>query len=201
MTDSTTPVAAAVVALRHEHNVPPDPDIRGPVPLDRVMAELGLAHVALPKLTLGDVQAQLRADGIPVEALGDPAETLAGFVFVAGKVGRAFVNADDVLARRRFTAAHELGHAVLHRARMGRFRKDVSISEDAYDPDELEREANRFAAELLMPAEVVVARRAELRLEYGCCPRGVLVYRLAAELLVSREAMRYRLADLEVGDE
>ena len=68
-------------------------------------------------------------------------------------------------------------------------------------PDEMEREANRFATDLLMPAEVCRARAGELRDHHHCCPRGVLVYRLAAELLVRREAMRYRLADLEVNDE
>ena len=49
--------------------------------------------------------------------------------------------------------------------------------------------------------EVCRARAGELRDHHDCCPRGVLVYRLAAELLVRREAMRHRLADLEMGDE
>jgi Zn-dependent peptidase ImmA (M78 family) len=84
---------------------------------------------------------------------------------------------------------------------MGRFRVDARINEEADDPDALEREANRFAVKILMPGDVIAARAAELRRDYGCCPRGVLVYRLSAELLVSREAMRYRLADLEVGDD
>jgi hypothetical protein len=201
MTTSTRTVDAAVYALRRDHSVPVDPSIRGPVLLDRVMAEVGIGHVALPNLTLGAVETHLRAEGIPAEGLGDPAQTLAGFVFVAGRVGRAFVNASDVLVRRRFTAAHELGHAVLHRDRIGRYRADVAISESADEPDEMEREANRFAVVLLMPAEVCEARAKELSDKHGCCPRGVLAYRLAAELLVSREAMRYRLTDLEVGDE
>jgi hypothetical protein len=54
---------------------------------------------------------------------------------------------------------------------------------------------------LLMPADVCRARAAELREKHRCCPRGVLVYRLASELLVSREALRYRLLSLGVGDE
>jgi Zn-dependent peptidase ImmA (M78 family) len=131
-------------------------------------------------------------------------DPLDGFLFWAGGEGLAFVNADDILTRRRFTAAHELGHALLHRARMGRFRTDTKILDDAEDTDDLEREANRFAAELLMPEEVCRAREAELREEdkaRGGCPRGVLAYRLASELLVSREAIRYRLAGLGVGDD
>ena len=132
------------------------------------------------------------------------ADVLAGFVFAAGRVGWAFVSAADPLPRRRFTAAHELGHFVLHRETMGRFRADTDATlREAEDDvaDRMEREANRFAAELLMPAEVCRARAAELRNKHGCCPRGVLVYRLSSELLVSREALRYRLQSLGVGDE
>jgi Zn-dependent peptidase ImmA (M78 family) len=87
---------------------------------------------------------------------------------------------------------------------MGRFRADTDATlreADGDVGDQMEKEANRFAVELLMPAEVGEARAAEMRRQYGCCPRGVLSYKLAAELLVSREAMRYRLSDLEVGDE
>jgi hypothetical protein len=54
---------------------------------------------------------------------------------------------------------------------------------------------------LLMPADICRARAEELRKKCHCCPRGVLVYRLASELLVSREALRYRLQSLGVGDE
>lgn len=43
--------------------------------------------------------------------------------------------------RRRFTMAHELGHLVLHR--------------DSYNDTSGEKEANRFAAEFLMPADQI----------------------------------------------
>ena len=87
---------------------------------------------------------------------------------------------------------------------MGRFRADTDATLHEADDDvtdQMEQEANRFAVELLMPADVCRARAAELRKNHHCCPRGVLVYRLASELLVSREALRYRLQSLEVGDE
>lgn len=64
----------------------------------------------------------------------------------------------------------------------------------------MEREANLFATELLMPVAVCQTRADQLRYEHGSCPRAVLAYRLSAELLVSREAMRYRLQALELGD-
>lgn len=196
-------IADAVAGLRARVGLPADPTRRGPVPLDRFFQELNLSHVTLPGLTLGGVVDHLRAYGVPVDDIGDPATPLAGFLFAAGRIGVAFVKADDVLGRRRFTAAHELGHAVLHREKMGSFIADADITEADDATAGIEREANHFAVELLMPEAVIRARAAELKrdLKVGVCPRLVLAYRLASELLVSREAMRYRLKTLEVGDD
>ena len=195
-------IVETVARLRREFGIPVVPDVRGPVPLGQFFEQCNLAHTALPGLNCGRVVEHLHAEGHTVEPFGDPAEPLAGFLYFAGRIGHAFVNADDILPRRRFTAAHELGHAVLHRDRMGRYRVDTdkTLLEGGDATDELEREANAFAAELLMPEEVVRARAVELKTLHGCCPSGVLAYRLSAELLVSREAMRYRLKNLGVGD-
>jgi hypothetical protein len=196
-------IADTVSDLRARVGLPVDPARRGPEPLDRFFTELSLSHVALPGLTLGGVVEHLRAEGVPIEDLGDPTAPLAGFLFAAGRIGIAFVRADDTLGRRRFTAAHELGHAVLHRERMGRYLADADIV-DADDPTaQIEREANRFAVELLMPEAVLRTRAEEMKREFKvrACPRLVLAYRLASELLVSREAMRYRLKALGVGDD
>jgi hypothetical protein len=195
-------VAEVVAQLRLR--VPSDLRRRGPVTLAGYFAETALDHVELPALTRGAVTEYLLRAGVRAEDLGDPSDALAGFVFAAGRVGWAFVSAADSLPRRRFTAAHELGHFVLHRATMGRFRADTDATLREADDDmadRMEREANRFAVELLMPADLCRARAAELRDKHGCCPRGVLVYRLSSELLVSREALRYRLQALGVGDE
>jgi hypothetical protein len=195
-------VAAAVADLHRK--LPAGAARRGPVHLDGCFAETGLLHVELTALTRGAVAAFLREQGVRGDDLGDPAQPLAGFVFAAGAVGWAFVSAGDPLTRRRFSAAHELGHFLLHRETMGRFRADTmeTLREaDGGAADQMEREANRFAADLLMPAEVCRARAEELRARHGCGPRGVLVYRLASELLVSRDAMRFRLKSLGVGDE
>jgi hypothetical protein len=195
-------VADAVARIRLR--LPPDPGRRGPVPLAGYFAETGLDHVELPALTRGAVMEFLRCEHIPVDDLGDPADVLAGFIFTAGRAGWAFISAADPLPRRRFTAAHELGHFVLHRATMGQFRADTDATlreADDDTTDRMEREANRFAVELLMPEDVCRERAEELQEKHGCCPRGVLIYRLSSELLVSREALRYRLQALGVGDE
>lgn len=195
-------IADAIARLRTELGLPVDPAVRGPVPLNRFFQEFGLSHIALSGLNCGRVIEYMQAEGSTVEPFDDPAEPLAGFLYFAGRIGHAFVNADDILPRRRFSAAHELGHAVLHRGSMGRYRADTekTLLETDDATDALEREANRFAAELLMPEAVLRARAEELRSEHGVCPPGVLAYRLAAELLVSREAIRYRLKNLGVTD-
>lgn len=200
-------VTEAIAELRKRARVPPAADRRGPVPLDQFFQAVNATHVALPGLTLGAAAQHLIEEryvsSTAVEELLDDRLPLAGLMFRVGDDGLAFVKADDILPRRRFTAAHELGHAILHREEMQHYVTDATISESDDAATEMEREANRFAAELLMPEEVCRARETELKeeLRIGVCPRIVLAYRLASELLVSREAMRYRLKMLGVGDD
>lgn len=67
------------------------------------------------------------------------------------------VNRDRAAVRRRFTVAHELGHLRLHEQgqihvdRGFRVRLRSGVSSEGTDWDEME--ANRFAAELLMPID------------------------------------------------
>lgn len=195
-----TTIVDAVAKLRHTTSLPLEPLRRGPILLQRVFDEIGLQHCEVNDLTRGKVFAQLAAWGHVIEVVGDTNEPLEGFLFTAGATGYVFIsrNARNILPRRRFSVAHEIGHFLLHRAVMDRWREDRIIDVAADDP--IEKEANRFAAELLMPREVCEARADEMRRTSRACPRGVLAYRLAAELLVSREAMTYRLRELEVGD-
>lgn len=198
-----------VADLRRRLRIPVESARRGPVLLDRFFNEMTnpkLSHHVLPDLTRCKVIEHLRSEGIPVVNVGDPDELLAGFLFKAGNIAWAYVSSDarNPIGRQRFTAAHEFGHAVLHRESMPeQFLADthemVSDPDAALDPKE--REANRFAAELLMPDEICRARAEELRREHNCCPHAVLEYRLASELLVSAEAARYRLKSLGIRDE
>jgi Zn-dependent peptidase ImmA (M78 family) len=56
----------------------------------------------------------------------------------------------------------------------------------------MERQAPRFAAELLMPEPVCRHLFGCCKKEYGDVPR-VIAYRMAGELLVSRRAIGWRL--------
>lgn len=198
-------IAWRVAELLRTHGLEMDETHRGPVPMGMLFDECNLRHTALPQLTRQSIVLHLADQGLSVGDLGSSDEPLSGFLVVRGSSGWAYVNAADILPRRRFTAAHELGHFILHREQMIRgFISDTASNVlETIDADELqsiEREANQFAVELLMPVCVCQARAAELKQQQGCCPRVVLVNQLAAELLVSREAMRYRLQALEVGD-
>ena len=62
------------------------------------------------------------------------------------------INSTEPVKRQRFTAAHELGHYVLKHG--ANFRDPTqNFSLDYFVPEEVE--ANRFAAELLMPSDAV----------------------------------------------
>jgi hypothetical protein len=89
--------------------------------------------------------------------------------------------------RRRFTIAHEIGHFVLHPQRVSPERGGATN----YTTGREEREADAFAAELLMPEHLV--RQAAL--EVGADPR-----RLADHFDVSEQAMSIRLRRLGLAE-
>lgn len=67
-----------------------------------------------------------------------------------------YVNADEWPLRQTFTVAHELGHAILHRewARSGEYT--VLLRNGAYSGEDAhEKEANAFAAHLLVPRSML----------------------------------------------
>jgi len=77
------------------------------------------------------------------------ADEIAGCIMRKGDTYCIGVNRRHPLTRRRFSAAHELYHYLEHRHLLA----DSTWFSARASADELhEREANRFAAELLMPA-------------------------------------------------
>lgn len=64
-----------------------------------------------------------------------------------------YINSSESAYRKRFTIAHEIGHIVLHGRDSDRvdYRKQIGF---ASGNEMAEIEANRFAAELLMPHDV-----------------------------------------------
>lgn len=80
------------------------------------------------------------------------------------------VNVADPETRQRFTIAHELGHYMLHRHLIGdgldddrAYRStDVGKYHNTMIGPEEETEANKFAANLLMPRDAITRERARL---------------------------------------
>jgi Zn-dependent peptidase ImmA (M78 family) len=103
--------------------------------------------------------------------------------------------------RQRFTIAHELAHYLLHRGKAVYVDKNYpvmvnlrnEVSSKAEDIEEIE--ANRFAAELLMPYEFLYEdlERHKVDLENDS-DEGVRA--LAQKYKVSEQAMRFRIMNL-----
>ena len=70
--------------------------------------------------------------------------------------------------------------------------EDKPADDKALSLPEMERQANRFAAELLMPEAVCRSATDQYAARFRTPPR-FLEHHLARDLLVSREAMRWRL--------
>jgi IrrE N-terminal-like domain len=113
-------------------------------------------------LLIRDAEDMSAAPGAPPLAQG---QSLSGLLL--GARGEIWVNADEARTwptRRRFTIGHELGHWELHRdLQRTLFCRATTIKEDQPQavPD-IEEEASRFAAALLMPQWLMVRAYAEL---------------------------------------
>ncbi|MBC6407083.1 MAG: ImmA/IrrE family metallo-endopeptidase [Rhodobacteraceae bacterium] len=100
---------------------------------------------------------------------------------------RIYVNAEDSRARRAFTMAHELGHWLLHKEHYLQHPEEYPILPRFSVPDNsnpLEKEANKFAACLLMPRHLLRP------------VKTAPVAQLARIFGVSQLAMSYRLRDV-----
>lgn len=98
------------------------------------------------------------------------------------------VNRHDAGNRQRFTVAHEIGHFLLHSDQIGDGIKDDVLYRSNLS-DRREAEANRMAADLLMPEHLIdewLERARLLRVE------DVVRY-LAAQFEVSEASMKIRL--------
>ncbi len=63
-----------------------------------------------------------------------------------------YVNRNEFPLRQTFTVAHELGHALLHREWAATDAYRILLRDAEYDGDDIyEKEANAFAAHLLVP--------------------------------------------------
>jgi Zn-dependent peptidase ImmA (M78 family) len=112
------------------------------------------------------------------------ADGLSG-VHLAHGSGRSFVavNSSDIASRQNFTLAHELGHHEFDHGHV------IVEKIDFTDAAPIEKRANAFAAELILPAKAVEEWRSTPHLQISANE----VARLAATYRMSYLATLYRL--------
>jgi Zn-dependent peptidase ImmA (M78 family) len=143
------------------------------------------------RAAFGNAELPVPVEGIAEDLLGlqvheSQALAVSGMLLPSERL--IWLNAGEAAGRRRFTLAHEVGHWVCQclegsAAPVYCREKDVSTAADRT----LEREANLFAAELLMPEDAV-------RFEFECGND------LTERFLVSPEAIGWRLFNFGLVD-
>ncbi len=151
----------------------------------------------------------VRRPPVPVERIVERAGATIRYAPFAGRVSGLVqrtpqgsiigVNSLHPVVRQRFTIAHELGHLLLQREDLLHvdeafpvaFRREHAA--DEHSPYEVE--ANHFAAELLMPQQMLVRDVIALP---GDMDVDEAISRLAKQYGVSEQAMTIRLSALGI---
>jgi Zn-dependent peptidase ImmA (M78 family) len=116
-------------------------------------------------------------------------DSISGLLNNKANAKEVFLNATETPERQAFTLAHELGHALLgHKPNeYGVYRRDSLY--DLKKPDK-EKEADLFAAELLMPSDHLKKYIKDNNLTTAD------VNQLAGAFGVSKSAMSFRLKNM-----
>jgi transcriptional regulator with XRE-family HTH domain len=162
------------------------PDLHDLRPAGAARALLDRCGLTDPPVQVDEIAERL---GVPIIGWNFP-DSLSALIVEVNDDGNYVIGRNKAhgRSRRRFSVAHELGHAVL---RHGAAYHLEFFSADDGDPPNFnyqdEREANTFAAALLMD---------ERWLREDWCLRSHDVPALADRYQVSREAMSFRLMNL-----
>jgi Zn-dependent peptidase ImmA (M78 family) len=157
------------------------------------------------KFTKGEIQVPIQVEqiaelyfGLTIERRELPQGT-SGQLFTTDR--RIVLNATEPLTRQRFTVAHELGHLALHKSLVG-----TPICPATSFP-EVETEANRYAASLLLPTNLVllelatevntramIAKNEDRIYELTPGELDVIASRLATKFVASKTAVEILLS-------
>lgn len=141
-----------------------------------------------------DIFAIIKAEGLRL-TFDEMDDQHSGFLLVENNKATIAINRDHHPNRQRFTAAHELGHYVLHS--QGRDRLFVDSATQTFLRNQVssqgtkqeEIEANQFAASLLMPRKMLKDALNEFEDDIT----DLDIYRMSAKFEVSEQAMTLRL--------
>ena len=158
--------------------------------LERVSPEE--RHIVEQFTASGPVRVGDLADALGIDVARKPLEPkISGLIQPSDQARSGFeikVNKYEVPERQRFTVAHEISHYLLHRADIGRGIID-SIMYRSSLTSRKETEANKLAADIIMPARLVTQALQPMR----GSPTADVVRELAQMFRVSIPAMKVRL--------
>ncbi|WP_438278791.1 ImmA/IrrE family metallo-endopeptidase [Nitrobacter sp.] len=139
-----------------------------------------------------DVEAIAGALGISISFDDRLPDDISGKIERAGRFSDRFkitINGSHPRTRQRFTIAHELAHYVLHRSLIGDGIVDDAMYRSSRG-DVIERQANSYAATILMPAPLV---REKFRAKVKSFAQ------MAQTFDVSPDVARIRMRELRLG--
>jgi Zn-dependent peptidase ImmA (M78 family)/DNA-binding XRE family transcriptional regulator len=140
-------------------------------------------------VTLGELKEALREWNVFVFEWAMPI-SVSGLSY-RGATTVIIINAQHTKERKLFTLAHEFAHVLFH---LGKDQNTV-VSVIASNRDPQEKEANKFATELLMASSDID----QLIKDYGSSLRQPAILGMAAKMFnVSPDAMFYRLTQREI---
>lgn len=122
-------------------------------------------------------------------------DTVSGAIKKEDNNINIYVNEEDTIERKRFTIAHELGHYFLHLScDLNKEFVDMHRRTGYNTLLSKEREANQFAAAILMP-ENKVRELYESVNNLGVSERFIIEW-LSEKFFVSKSAIKFRLKNL-----
>lgn len=155
--------------------------------LEGGVREVLLAHQRAIPVRLGALAKEL---GVSILA-STLAPGVSGEIRPEGASYCIRVNRHDSERRQRFTVAHEISHFLLHRGLIGSGIRDDVLYRSSLS-DWVEAQANRLAADILMPRDSVLEERKKLE----ALGEEEQISELARKFMVSDVAMKIRLGSI-----
>ena len=161
--------------------------------LKKVSAEKGAIldkYLSTYPVKLGKLARELGVAGIKVSSMGT---SMSGQVMKENGDYIIRVNRNEARERQRFTIAHELAHFLLHKDVIDSSPDGIvdNVLYRSGAPDRIEYEANRLAADLVMPMDLI---KQKLNDEFGGLVTETTIESLATSFQVSKAAMEIRLS-------
>lgn len=146
-------------------------------------------HLSDYPVKLGQLAKELGV-AVKVSSLGTG---LSGQISREGNQYVIRVNRNEARERQRFTIGHELAHYLLHRHIIDSSPDGIkdTVLYRSGAPDRIEFEANRLAADIVMPMPLVAR---ELKDRFSGVVTEATIENLASRFEVSKAAMEIRLA-------